>query len=466
MQAVTTDEINEFLKRRDLETLSSYDQLQSEKLKGNIFLDFNEGKLNFPPTFKYCKGTNTYVYLSKAAGSKRDPAWCDRVLYRGEVELIAYNACTEVMQSDHKPVYAEFNLNVSVTQAKHCNRTKLQEIMGLIQAEVDTIHQHSLPKLALNQSSIEFQNVRYREKQSARLILSNTGGSILTFKFKWEQGERGWLSVSEAKGAIFPGESHTVSFSVLIREQEARKAYQDPAYLEASILISYIGGPDNSLEIKCHYQQTSFGASISDLVKLETPVALLTEPIRIVAANSGVEHAVPKELWSLLKFLYVHGLHTPNLFVQSGDPAEIILIRQALDFGGTLDVDTDVHSVSSVLIEWLSALNDPMVPVEILDAHCKMYVKHSKTDPTIAQQFLAALPPANSRSLLFLASFLREIALQSDDYLMLAAKLAMLFSFALTQSGGNYENFSTEDLKKEHLLQFHRQGFLLLFLLN
>lgn len=75
-------------------------------------MDFDEGKLEFNPTYKYTKGTATYVHMGKGGSSKRDPAWCDRVLFRGDVELKAYNAYMNISQSDHKPVYAEFHLKV------------------------------------------------------------------------------------------------------------------------------------------------------------------------------------------------------------------------------------------------------------------------------------------------------------------------------------------------------------------
>mmetsp|Transcript_22732 Transcript_22732/g.40891 ORF Transcript_22732/g.40891 Transcript_22732/m.40891 type:complete len:498 (+) Transcript_22732:748-2241(+) len=115
LQGITTTEINSLLERVDLDGLALHDQLLIEKMKGNIFMDFSEGKLAFLPTFKFVKGSNTYIHLGKTAGTKRDPAWCDRILYRGDVELLCYDSCTEIMQSDHKPVVAKFNIKVNLT---------------------------------------------------------------------------------------------------------------------------------------------------------------------------------------------------------------------------------------------------------------------------------------------------------------------------------------------------------------
>lgn len=313
--------------------------------------------------------------------------------------------------------------------------------------------------------------MRYKLRQDQPFVLTNEGGSILTFCIKYESDSTEWLTISEQKGAILPGDSvrHSqlsITLSVLIKESEAKLAHKDLANLSLFLIVSYNGGPDTFVEVVCKSLQTSFGAKITELVKLDTAVGLLTRPIRIEALGSEVEHAVPKELWRMLKFLYTHGLHTPNLFVQSGNPPEMALIRHALDFGTPMEDSTDIHSVGAVLIEWLFALSDPVTPSSILDNYCKKYVKHGKESPNITKEFLTALPDANSRTFLFIVSFLREISQQSDDIPMSAAKLSLLFSLALTQADSHYENFSKEDLNREHMLQFHRQGFLLLFILQ
>jgi endonuclease/exonuclease/phosphatase family metal-dependent hydrolase len=109
----TTPEINALLAQHDFMELAKHDQLLSEKAKGQVFMDFKEGKLDFLPSFKYAKGTNTFGHLANTAERKRDPAWCDRILYRGEAQLLSYNLCPQLQQSDHKPVYADFLIQVS-----------------------------------------------------------------------------------------------------------------------------------------------------------------------------------------------------------------------------------------------------------------------------------------------------------------------------------------------------------------
>lgn len=61
-------------------TLSQYDQLRLERNKGNVFTGYLEGKINFQPTYKYDPETDNWDTSEKA----RAPAWCDRILWKGE----------------------------------------------------------------------------------------------------------------------------------------------------------------------------------------------------------------------------------------------------------------------------------------------------------------------------------------------------------------------------------------------
>ncbi|XP_072311498.1 phosphatidylinositol 4,5-bisphosphate 5-phosphatase A [Eucyclogobius newberryi] len=108
------------------------DQLNMAKSTESILEGFMEGSLNFPPTYKFDVGTNTYDTSAK----KRKPAWTDRILWRLRrtgSPVPSHNAAlqrgltswfggtTKVTQhtyschmsytiSDHKPVSSLFSL--------------------------------------------------------------------------------------------------------------------------------------------------------------------------------------------------------------------------------------------------------------------------------------------------------------------------------------------------------------------
>ncbi|KAF2176670.1 hypothetical protein K469DRAFT_645357 [Zopfia rhizophila CBS 207.26] len=93
----------------DLETLYENDQLNLQMVAGLTFPYYSEARITFLPTYKYDIGTDTYDTSEKA----RIPAWCDRVLRKGDnLRQINYNAAP-LKFSDHRPVYATFQCLIS-----------------------------------------------------------------------------------------------------------------------------------------------------------------------------------------------------------------------------------------------------------------------------------------------------------------------------------------------------------------
>jgi len=101
----------ELAQRKDCAELLKHDQLNKERDAGRAFVGFKEGKIKFPPTYKYRKGKDEYR-MSK----KRTPSYCDRILYRAWPGCAVANTVydrADVRISDHRPVYAGFKINTA-----------------------------------------------------------------------------------------------------------------------------------------------------------------------------------------------------------------------------------------------------------------------------------------------------------------------------------------------------------------
>jgi len=97
------------IKRNDLTELFAADQLAQEMKEGNVFVGFTEGDCSkFPPTFKVERNSQLEY------DNERSPAWCDRVLWRSvpgwNVNQRKLGCATHIMTSDHKPVFAGFDI--------------------------------------------------------------------------------------------------------------------------------------------------------------------------------------------------------------------------------------------------------------------------------------------------------------------------------------------------------------------
>lgn len=85
-----------------------------QMVAGLTFPYYSEARITFLPTYKYDIGTDTYDTSEKA----RIPAWCDRVLRKGDnIRQINYDAAP-LRFSDHRPVYATFQCLVSKVDEK------------------------------------------------------------------------------------------------------------------------------------------------------------------------------------------------------------------------------------------------------------------------------------------------------------------------------------------------------------
>ncbi|PSR85346.1 Type IV inositol polyphosphate 5-phosphatase [Actinidia chinensis var. chinensis] len=85
------------------------DQLRIEQRRGRVFHGWKEGKIYFPPTYKYSNNSDRYAGDDMHPKEKRrTPAWCDRVLWYGSgLHQLSY-VRGESRFSDHRPVYSTF----------------------------------------------------------------------------------------------------------------------------------------------------------------------------------------------------------------------------------------------------------------------------------------------------------------------------------------------------------------------
>jgi phosphatidylinositol-bisphosphatase len=116
------------------------------------FEEFNEGAINFAPTYKYDPGTDVYDSSEK----KRTPAWCDRVMWRGRnMKQINYLR-HELLASDHRPVSATFEIQVKSVNAEKRN-SAYQEIVK----KLDKLENECMPDATVSSNNVTFNNVRY-----------------------------------------------------------------------------------------------------------------------------------------------------------------------------------------------------------------------------------------------------------------------------------------------------------------
>ncbi|XP_075901230.1 phosphatidylinositol 3,4,5-trisphosphate 5-phosphatase 1 [Nelusetta ayraudi] len=108
------------IKQQQYNDLLGKDQLNMARNDGKVFLHFDEEEITFPPTYRFERDTrDKYAYTkAKATGTKYNlPSWCDRILRKSyplaHVVSHAYGCTTDIMTSDHSPVFGSFEVGVA-----------------------------------------------------------------------------------------------------------------------------------------------------------------------------------------------------------------------------------------------------------------------------------------------------------------------------------------------------------------
>ncbi|XP_004637459.2 phosphatidylinositol 3,4,5-trisphosphate 5-phosphatase 1 isoform X1 [Octodon degus] len=108
------------IRQQQYTDLLAHDQLLMERREQKVFLHFEEEEITFAPTYRFERLTrDKYAYTKqKATGMKYNlPSWCDRVLWKSyplvHVVCQSYGSTSDIMTSDHSPVFATFELGVT-----------------------------------------------------------------------------------------------------------------------------------------------------------------------------------------------------------------------------------------------------------------------------------------------------------------------------------------------------------------
>ncbi|XP_051126820.1 type I inositol polyphosphate 5-phosphatase 5-like [Andrographis paniculata] len=112
--AMSYEETKVLLEDNNWDSLLAKDQLIREREAGRVFQGWKEGKITFAPTYKYTHNSDSYAGANCNKRKRRTPAWCDRILWRGDgIQQLCYIR-RESRFSDHRPVCALFSLQIQI----------------------------------------------------------------------------------------------------------------------------------------------------------------------------------------------------------------------------------------------------------------------------------------------------------------------------------------------------------------
>ncbi|CAG8454959.1 3089_t:CDS:10 [Ambispora leptoticha] len=449
IDALPLEEIKELWDNKELDVLLQFDQLNIQRRNKWAFDEFEEGRITFPPTYKYDIRTNNWDSSDK----KRAPAWTDRILWRSKesdgIKQLAYRSHMDIAQSDHKPVSAIFTMKV-----KKILPYKYKDVYLSIVRELDRFENDNMPDAKVSCSVFDYGEIKYLgDPQTKTVTVENTGQVILKFKFVPKFDERHickpWVIIEPSHGFILPGlwsESETIKLTVAVDNISA-PALNAGEKIEDILILHLENGKDFFISIHGKYVPTCFANNLERLVRLPKPIKVMhDENLSLLPIEHQI--SVPKEIWRILDFIGQHGLNVNDLFTVTGDQSLINHIRECLDTGEEFDLSlllddkqeeslptpledettvkhnkhaTDlstlsekpsrdtlgsnigIHSMADALIRFLESLPEPVIPFHLYDQCINI-----KSRPA-AHEVLELIPSVHANVFIYITSFLREV---------------------------------------------------------
>ncbi|WVQ76507.1 hypothetical protein IAR50_006177 [Cryptococcus sp. DSM 104548] len=336
-------EVREKVEAQEWQSLLEKDQLRQDAAAKKSFAGFQEGDIDFPPTFKYVHGSSTFDF-------KRAPAYTDRVLYslppsplsapttsnpnptgptnQHSLEVTSYTS-HPILWSDHRPVSCSFAVSASkVDQEARRNvwRRALNEldrlddewrsslVVEVLGIEGEDVDGQEIKEKAANAEAntatitgrgaagdINFGTLTWRSPKTGLVRLTNPSKVPSSFSFRHPSASKAapcksFIHPYPARWTVQPGEGVVLKVRLEVDEWWAGKLTLGMEEVADVLVLQVDGGRDTFITLQGTFTPTTLSLPLQTISSLSSNIQsislterkTLARPVLLSRTNSGV----------------------------------------------------------------------------------------------------------------------------------------------------------------------------------
>ncbi|KAF8152980.1 DNase I-like protein [Crassisporium funariophilum] len=406
------------------EALLQFDQLKKAMQSKKAFDGFQESPITHLPTYRFSPG----LMMDKLGYDlKRKPAWTDRILYMHgpacRVHQLSYTGHPQIGMSDHRPVAADFSVDVDLYSSELRKATVRKLFNEVEHLEGESTHDRGA--LKIEDTYVDFGTISYDKTIERKLRVKNTSKSPSAFRFVPIQIDSPihpeWLQIYPLTGILLPNEVTEILIRAYVDNPTALLLNQGPKDLSGTLILHTVLGKDHFISVSGEYQYTCFANKLTRLTRLRGPIRSMDSPNDLLPENHSIN--APREIMRLVNWMMTSTANTDGMFLTLAPEETVHVIRECLDTGNEFPFPPDTSdpeiplAFAVTLLRFLDSLADPIIPAS-LHPQC---LQTSNRDE--AFELLDDLPPGSVNVWISVTAFLHFIchASEKQDHAALVA---------------------------------------------